>query len=186
MGMRPFQGPRKNWENRMSDETNAKPADQASEPGEPQTPTGEPASAAHASEGLDKPFPGGQYTDPGTVYPVKSRTPVRVTVGRVIKTSAVQLVGAGLLGGLVGGGVVAIAGHDNGRDGRPAFSRQFQNQGTAQQQFPGRGQFQQDQQQGQQGQQGQLVRSNRNAMWSIASVNGSPPARPSSTSACGT
>ena len=145
----------------MSDETNAKPADKAPEPGEPQTPTGEPASAAHAAEGADKPVPGGHYADPGTVpaYPVKSRTPVRVTVGRVIRTSAVQLAGAGLLGGLIGGGVVAIADHDGGRDGRPAFSRQFQNQGTAQQQFPGRSQFQQDQQQGQQdrrqGQQGQ-------------------------------
>jgi hypothetical protein len=136
----------------MSDETNAKPADKAPEPGEPQTPTGEPASAAHASEGLDRPVPAGQYTDPGTAYPVKSRTPVRVTVGRVIKSSAVGLVGAGLLGGLVGGGVVALADHGNGHDRRPAFSRQFQ--GTSQQQFPGRGQFRQDQQQGQQNQQG--------------------------------
>jgi hypothetical protein len=138
----------------MSDETNAKPADKAPEPGEPQTPAGEPASAAHASE----PIPGGQHTDPGPVHPVKARTPVRVTAGRVIRSSAVGLVGAGLLGGLIGGGVVAIADHDNGRDGRPGISRQFQ--GTAQQ-FTDRGRFQQDQQQGQQRQRGQRGQQNQ-------------------------
>jgi hypothetical protein len=134
----------------MSDETNAKPADKAPESGEPQTPTGEPASAAHASE----PVPGGHHSDPGPAYPVKTRTPVRVTAGRVIRSSAVGLVGAGLLGGLIGGGVVALTDHDNGRGGRPGFSRQAQGQGTAQQQFSGRFKSQQDQQ-GQQRQRGQ-------------------------------
>jgi hypothetical protein len=129
----------------MSDEMNAKPADKAPEPGETQTPTGEPASAAHASE----PIPGGQYADPGSVYPVKTRTPVRVTAGRVIRSSAVGLVGAGLLGGLVGGGVVALADNGNGNDRRITISRQALDQGTDQQ-FPGRGQFQRNQQQNQQ------------------------------------
>ena len=132
----------------MSDEMNAKPADKAPEPGEPQTPTGEPASAAHASE----PIPGGHYTDPGSAYPVKTRTPVRVTVGRVIKSSAVGLVGAGLLGGLVGGGVVALADNDHGGDRRITISRQVLDRGTIQQ-FPGRGQFQRNLQ-NQQNQQG--------------------------------
>jgi hypothetical protein len=135
----------------MSDETNAKPAD-ASGTGEPQTPTGEPVAAAHASEGQDKPFPGGQPAGPGPVppYQVPQRPPARVTFTRVVRNSAVQLAGAGLVGGLIGGGVVALAAHDHGGDRRPTFSRQFQNQGTTQQrQFPGYG----GQGQGQQGQQ---------------------------------
>ncbi|MEO5876568.1 MAG: hypothetical protein ABIS86_13450 [Streptosporangiaceae bacterium] len=113
----------------MSDETkDAKPATEPTGTGVSRPTDAEPDSSAPAQAGQEGPVPGGQDAAPGPVppYQVPPRTPTRVMFGRVIRNSAVQLAGAGLIGGLVGGGVVAIAAHDGGPDRRPGFSRQLQ------------------------------------------------------------
>ncbi|GAA3229156.1 hypothetical protein [Actinocorallia longicatena] len=63
----------------------------------------------------------------------------KVRFGRLIRSSAVHLAGAGLIGGLVGGGVVALFDHDGGRGGRPAFSRDAGGQGFGNGGGPGGG-----------------------------------------------
>lgn len=80
---------------------------------------------AHVTEGPQEPAaaqPAPQPAPAPYVVPPASR----FTFGTVLKSSAAALLGAGLLGGLIGGGVVAtVDAVTSDNHGRPSFSRQL-------------------------------------------------------------